>query len=538
MLVMQRYVKLRRGDDSGAVLVTVVVVMLVGFVVATMVAASVLFTIQANAENTDVTQAFISAESGRDAAVKELAGTCDETDFTGSAPDFVSAIYLAEGAEPSSADGLPKGCPTEQTDYVVIRSTGTADGVSTTIESVYLWDRTFEQQAGGVLAYFAGGVTSTVSNYTGDLVVRSGNYTCNNDGTINGDLYVVEGNMSLSKDCTINGSAYVFGTAKSNSQSAKVTGLLKTGGDVEFTSNGNSQVGSPAVAPATGPGTGGIESSGNINLTGNSGAGRAYGIIRTNKAFSKSGNWTVSGTPEQGPTVTIPDFDPALSVVKKLTAWIDLDGSSLWNALPPSATNPPATNVCTMTAAQLTTLLSTASSDRTIIDYRLCTGFGNHVYVTINSVTVRRDVVFIFPATKRMDVSFSGNVVGSHQLVFIHEDGDRDDRLNGETKPTCKSTIGNDKIDIPNSASVTAKLMFYTPCGMTGNVRAAFTGQLYTNESSINFGNGASYTCAVMSWPDAFEKLGCKLKGEGEDVVLETVLVQRLGGLIYQSETQ
>ncbi|MHC3000392.1 hypothetical protein [Microbacterium sp. HJ5] len=528
MLVIQRNLQNRRQDDDGAVLVTVVVVMLVGFVVAAMVAASVLFTIQANAENTDVTQAFISAESGRDAAVAELSGACDQTDFSGSNPEFVSSIYVAEGTEPESAEGLSEGCPTEDTDYVVVRSTGTADGVSTTIDSVYPWEKTFEQQAGGVLAYFAGGVTSTVSNYTGDLVVRSGNYTCNNEGTINGDLYVVEGNLSLSRDCTINGSAYVFGTATSNSQSAEITGLLKTGGDVDFTSNG-SIIGSPPVAPAT-VGTGGIESDGDIDLTGNAGTGRVYGPIKTSGTFTKTTRWTVEGAPEQG--AVIPPFDPKLEVIRALTAWIDLDGSSLWNATPPTQ------NACTMTPSQLSTILSSASATKTIIDYRACTNFGNSVGITINPVTVRRDVVFLVPASKQMDLQFSGTVGGTNQLVFIHEDGNRDDRLNGETKPTCVSTIGNDKLNIPSSASVSPKLMIYTPCGMTGNVRAAFSGQLYTNESSINFGNGASYTCATMSWPDAFEKLGCKLKGEGEDVVLETVLVQRLGGLTYQSETQ
>jgi len=39
-----------------------------------------------------------------------------------------------------------------------------------------------------------------------------------------------------------------------------------------------------------------------------------------------------------------------------------------------------------------------------------------------------------------------------------------------------------------------------------------------------------------MSWPDAFEKLGCKVRGEGEDVVIETVLIQRPGDRAYQTE--
>lgn len=524
MLVTKCRLNRARSDD-GAVLVTVVVVMLVGFIVATVVAAAVMFTISSNVQNTDRTQAYVSAESGRDAAKAMLDGTCVSATGTGTDPDYDYDVYAVTGTEPDSSSDGTLACPTEDTDYVVIRSVGTApDGSQATIESVYPWEKRYEQQTGGVLAYFAGGVTSTVSNYTGDLVVRTGDFSCNNDATLNGDLYVVEGTFSLSRDCTINGSVYVQGNANNNSHGATVTGLLKSGGDVTLSASGTTV----GTRPASGPDTGGIEAVGTITLGGNAGTGNVYGVLRSAEAIpDPSDNWAITPVGEE--EVEIPEFDPPLPIVKAITAWIHLDGASAWNATP--------VNACTLTTAQLTTLLSTASADRTIVDYRPCTELGNHVYITIDPVAVQRDVVFIVPAAKRLDVSFNGTVSGSErQLVFIHEDGNRDDRLNGETRPTCSGTIGNDRIDIPTSSSITTKLMFYTPCGMTGNVRAAFTGQLYTNESSINFGNGASYTCAVMSWPDAFEKLGCRLRGEGDDAVITTVLVQGLGRLLYQSE--
>ena len=72
-----------RADDSGAVLVTVVVVMLVGFIVATVIASSVLFTIRSNVGNIDRTQAFIAAESGRDTAVAALKDGCVSRDLAG-----------------------------------------------------------------------------------------------------------------------------------------------------------------------------------------------------------------------------------------------------------------------------------------------------------------------------------------------------------------------------------------------------------------------------------------------------------------------
>ena len=72
MLVIEKVHRLRDPDDKGAVLVTVVLVMLVGFIIATTIAASVLFTVQSNASNKDRTQAFIAAESGRDVAVDSI----------------------------------------------------------------------------------------------------------------------------------------------------------------------------------------------------------------------------------------------------------------------------------------------------------------------------------------------------------------------------------------------------------------------------------------------------------------------------------
>ena len=95
MLALNRVLRRRVcRDEEGAVLVTVVIVMLVGFVIASTIAASVLFTIQANATNKSTTQAFIAAESGRDVAVAALADGCASADMAGSgtAPNFTYAV--------------------------------------------------------------------------------------------------------------------------------------------------------------------------------------------------------------------------------------------------------------------------------------------------------------------------------------------------------------------------------------------------------------------------------------------------------------
>ena len=120
MLVLNRFLsraRVRRDDEAGAVLVAVVVVMLVGFVVAVAIAGSVVFTIQANVSNRSSTQAFIAAESGRDAAVAQINAaiapngvfTCDSNTLIGeddgSGPDYAFTIYsTTSSTDPTAHD--------------------------------------------------------------------------------------------------------------------------------------------------------------------------------------------------------------------------------------------------------------------------------------------------------------------------------------------------------------------------------------------------------------------------------------------------
>ena len=76
--------------------------------------------------------------------------------------------------------------------------------------------------------------------------------------------------------------------------------------------------------------------------------------------------------------------------------------------------------------------------------------------------------------------------------------------------------------------------MIYSPCGLNGTVTASFSGQLYADDTT-NFHSGSAYTCKPMSWGAALPNLGCAIKGAG-GVIDSTSLVQRLDGLVYQTE--
>ena len=131
----------------------------------------------------------------------------------------------------------------------MLRSTGTGpDGSSATIDSVYPWAVTYSNVPGGVVTYFSGSVSQSVSHYTGDLVLRNGNWTCPQGGMLTGDLYVLERHRHPQHGCVINGDIYANGNVASTSQNWHVrargttsAGNITTNGTVSFDSNGNSQ---------------------------------------------------------------------------------------------------------------------------------------------------------------------------------------------------------------------------------------------------------------------------------------------------------
>lgn len=525
-------------DQEGVALITVVLVMLVGFIIAATVAASVIVTITANAGNKSRTQAFIAAESGRDAALAHLAATCNAGAFpltSSGSLEYSATIAVTTGSQPSGPTdpGVATGCPTEDTTYVVITSTGVGpDDSAATIDAVYPWIVTWEQQAGGVLAYFANGV-SLRGTYAGDIVVRGGDYNCAADGTLDGDLYVTRGSATFSRDCTVIGDVWTYGDVDGSSQRINITGNVKAGGitstgstfiaDVTFTSNGT-VIGTEADAE-----TGAIEATGDIDLT-NTGStdGHGWGDLTAGGTITVGNKWVIDPTATRSPSTMPAPFDPSLEFIREITAWIDLDQASDWGTTPIVG--------CGLSSGALIALLGGGDTDPIALDYTSCGSPNIDITLPSGNHTLTRDAVFILPPTKVANIRLNGNLAGDKQLIFLHEDGSRD-LVAGETSPTCGNGNQRNNLDIGAGLTIEARLMVYSPCGLNGTVNSSFRGQLYSNDTSgVTFIGAADYTCALMAWAPAFEKLGCKVRGEGEDVVLETVLVQRLGDRLTQTE--
>jgi hypothetical protein len=521
----------RRRDDSGAVLVTVVVVMLVGFIVATVIASSVLFTITSNVDNRDRTQAFIAAESGRDSAVAALKDGCVAADMTGSGSDpvFTYSVRSIDGAQPTNYDDLVStACPTADTDYLVVRSTGTGpDGSSSVIDSVYRWSASYSDVPGGVVTYFSGTTTQGVSHYTGDLVLRTGNWSCNVDGVLDGDLYVLNGSVTLSNNCTINGDIYAKGPVTSNSSGWHINQLVR--GTTTSPGNITTDAYVTFAANTAESVAGAIHARGEVTLTAQAGkTATVGGTVTSMSTGTVDAGWSIGGPPVWGST-TPPPFVPTLDWLADASKWIDLDRTAAWG----TRTTPPNCNVLTPSATDYVKPLLAAGTTPLVLDF---TGCSKAVKVDLSSGTLTRDTVVLVPKGQSMTINLGSGFTASaaHQLLFVHEDANRDDMdASGDPKPTC-GIGGQDQFDTTGAIDADIKVMIYTPCGLGGTVTASFEGQLYA-EDTTHFHSGSNYTCRPMSWPPALPSLGCTIKGSG-GVLEETAIVQELGTLVYQTE--
>lgn|GEM_PF-1940202 len=519
-----------KSDDAGVALVVVVIVMLVGFVIAASVAASVLFTIQANEGNKSSTQAFVAAESGRDAIISAVstAATCAALDKTPdgksfrlrnleSVPGYDASKPLYDVTAQTGADlgALSATCPSASTAVVQVKSTGSGATSSTSITSVYSWNVT-QQQPGGVMTYFSGEFKATKADYTGDLVIRPdpvtgiGNFQCNSGGgtTINGNLWVLAGYVDIQNDCTITGSVYASGRVTIATAKSTIGGDIYAGGNVDISANksfvaGNVYTDGTFTIGKNADGIGGKYQSGGVATidkpaqVGN----LAQSIEKCATTPSPTGAVCVSKTP--GTTMT----DPSLPKVLLMTQWMDLSATrSGWGSdvywLPSVPCNGADVRATAMAAIP-------APFTKVGVDYTSCSG---NVTVTVGNGAITRDVVFLVKPTVNMSVSV-GTITtttpapNTPQLIFIHGDsGALPNHI-----PQCGVTpSANDSISI--ATPTTVRMMIYTPCGIGMANHTNFTGQYYSNDDGNVRWVQPTFVCADMTWGPV--DLGCSVKAE------------------------
>jgi hypothetical protein len=297
-----------------------------------------------------------------------------------------------------------------------------------------------------------------------------------------------------------------------------VTGDIIAGGNVSLRSDGNTVGGN-------------IHSGGNVDLTGTGGNGTVgdasdpdTGDVIATGTVTIDPKWTISGTSQNG--AAAPVFNPTMDQIYEMTSWIDMTTQN-WNTQ--------ATRVANCNKFWDPTEYLDDASTSLLVDYTGCGG--SHVYINLSSGAVTRDVIFLAPANKTMVVNVAGNLTSSatpwNQILFVHADSSLAVNAAGETVPHCGNGNQKDTFDV-TSGNIQARLMIYTPCGLTGNVGVDFSGQFYT----ANDGNhtiSSTFTCTPMTWPPVFQELSCRIQGEGGAGGGYTT-VQSLGELRYQTE--
>ncbi|MFB7885671.1 hypothetical protein [Microbacterium sp. NPDC056057] len=513
-----------KEDDAqaGLALVMVLVLMLVGFVIASLVAASVLFTFRANEDNLSNTQAFVAAESGRDAMLAAvMANGCTKSIADSTSPTYrnVTALFGAD------ATHLTDSClSTTASATIQITSTGYGpEGDSSTIVALYQRLATYTNQPGGSLAYFSGTFKLTKSTYLGDVVIRDGTYTCNSDSTINGDLWVPRGGVILSQSCNVTGSIYARDAITVGGPKITIgtTGVAGTGDVV-------SQNGSITIDTNNGEIIGNVLSGGSVTLS----KGTVDGNVKAKTTITGTGA-TVKGTKTASVTPSPAVFNPTLEAVYQMTNWLDLGSDPAlwgtdvqWTTVPNSAANCKAN----MTATLGQTL--GAGKTRYGIDYRACT---TEVTVTLNAGNIKNDAVFLVPAAVEMNVTVGGSLTSvgaaaTPQLFIIHADA-----ATTAAGPNCGPSPTNpvDELNLPGKASTFSPyLMIYSPCGLdkvpNSSSSVSFTGQFYAadNETSTNHWVQPEFTCHAMAWSPLIN-LGCYIKdatGTGDDGTIITTI--------------
>jgi len=514
MLVIRRALALRRRpepDDRGAVLVTVLIVMLVGFIVVASIAASVVFTIGANQGNKGRTAAFVAAESGRDAAVAAVAQGACAISGTGADPAYSFRLKSTSGSQPESFDdpALVSACPTIDSRFVAIESTGTGpDGATAVVTTVYTWQVFYPGQPGGTMAYFDGAFTATQSQYKGDLVMRTGSYECNAQSTITGDLWLTNGDFTVSAKCVIDGSVYVRGNANlGNGADVSITGDVVAGGSISMTSNkaivGGSLTANGGITTTAGKASGDATAGGTAAIT----PGTVAGTVTSN-----------AGTPAV--------FNPTLEKVFDMTRWLDVPvdratwGSDvLWVDGPCNGAD---------VMPRLNQLIPPPDV-RVGIDYTACTG---PVTIKLSGGQVKHDVLFLVPPTSTMSIVISGSLtsvlVPQPQLFFIHGDA-----VLGNDAPDCITGSSTDSLSLPSITQV--RMMLYSPCGLGSVSHINFNGQFYSNYDGNEKWVHPDFTCQNMAW-EPILGLGCSVKDAAEDETPPPPPTQQLGPLITQRE--
>lgn len=508
-MLLTRMIRSARRDD-GVAMAAVLGLLAVGLIVTSLILTTVVSATGYSTYTRAGVQSQAAAEAGVAAARAGLAaGTC-----SGSAPAYRSATdavpaYVATIWRPNGTGGWVAGCPIGTATEVRIVSTGyatapgtngVAAGDQTVLEAVLAASSTpvtLSASGPAIYAYSASsyggsGKLVSVDGSIPDVLVKTGNVTCNGDALGVANFVVNGGTLTIQGSCNISGNAFASGRINFEGNSrvggyivangVTMTGSSKVAGRVWSTSD-VSLSGSPTV--------GGILKAKSLNLDGGTlnAAGYVYGNTNVQNAGGSTLNATLT-TQTANPTppswwggnskiskinpITAPTFASDVPASPVVPNWVDFGSraddytSTVWNGF----------TVYTMGTvcddAAMWAALAAIGSNPAVIDARGCSGGGTISYSGSQKFTVKNDLAII---ANKIDLAGSIEFKSTTQkrMWLINPDT----VANGA--PNCPG-----KLDLGGTAGfVNLDVLLYSGCKVTVASSTQLTGQVFAGDVSL-----------------------------------------------------
>ena len=519
-MFLTRLVRTARRDD-GVAMAAVLGLLAVGLILTTVILTSV---VSASGFST-ATRAGVQSQAAAEAGIAVaraglIAGNCAANanryaSAAGATPEYVATIWVPSGS------GWVRGCPPGTTTQVRILSTGyaTAEGAGgatgrdvASLEAVLSATsapQSIIASGPAVYAYSAGsfgngGELVSLDGSTPEVIVATGNVTCNNNFQATANLVVNGGNLTVDNGCDISGNVYASGRVNfANSgevggyavgngvtmnNSSKVTKVWSTS---DFTTGGNITVsgGVKAYSMSLGGGTLGGQSYvyGTTRVT-NAGATTISGTVVTQVKDSGIPNWWGGNAKitVQNP-ITSPTFGSDLPPSPIVPAWIDFGSipshftSQTWVGFTVRTIGPD----CSQNAVKAAILAFGTTPG--VLDGRTCSG-------TLEMANNTQANVYADLAIIANKIHFGNSATltatgGAHRLWLINPD------TSANGVPTCNS--GSIVID-GNSKFINMSTMIYSPCLVSTVSGIEVKGQIFSGSTAMTNNSELQYTAVGL----------------------------------------
>jgi hypothetical protein len=502
-----------RSEDHGIAMAAVLGLMMVGLLLTTLIAASVISASGFSTSTRASVQSEAAAEAGVAAARAGLVlGTCGANQngiYQGTSPSYLATVWIPSG------NLWVRGCPVGLSTSVRILSSGyaSANGVngatsgnSTNLEAVLspaVPPTTIVATGPAVYAYNAGtfgngGELVSLDGSTPNVLVKTGNITCDNNFEATANLVVNGGNLTVDNGCKITGNVWAsgrvnflnsglvggaaIGNGVSLSNSSSVGRIWST---ADITLSGNPTVNGMAKGYSLAPNGGTMKGGGLIY--GPTSIGSAATTLTANVTTQ-----TISGTAPkswksntklvtQNP-ITSPTFGSDYPSPPTVPNWIDFGSDAkdyaadTWQGFGIHVMG----TDCSVTAVKAA--VAGLNGAPGVLDGRACVG--GMVMDNNNIIPMQNDLAIIAPS-----ITISGNVkfqpATPSRLWLINPD------YTGNGLPTCAA---GEHFEISNNPKFTnVKVLMYSPCTVAIVAGIEITGQIFANTAQLTNNSVLAY---------------------------------------------